>query len=784
MSDYDLGQYKDDYNLIYKLKKNYNDNDKEFDSLYKIYVAEKKDGDVFLKIIDKEALQEEEDYDFLYEQILKEKKISNYCNSDYTLKLIRYYETGKNIVFEKEYFDMDLKEYLDQNTPLEKSLLGKNNLQKFKEIAIGMAKALKFIHEKGVVHRNIKPHNVYINGKNQVKIDDFSCAVYKNQIKDSISMGTILYTAPEIVKNFDYDEKCDIWSTGLTLFEIYFGLLPYGWNPTTKKMNDMIYDEKKFIFRKSNIPTLDILFKRLLQINPENRMSTSEFYEYVTNENFLTQDTIAINNEMKYLELYQEICSEDQIDYGDGTVKEKLNEDEQDKQNVEKILGLIEEGNLPDLMSFSIRNINDEEKCNNIIYFDNNEKKYKENVYQDSDKFEKLTPGAFILCTNIESLTIIKDEIIKYRKNSKKTIFNIISNGRGYESCLKKFIKENNDFREFINKLCIYCMKPANYIKYKNEDPQFICEVTNKGFDVIDFINNYSSKEIKPFPLTRLVTIEDYKHAYKERHKKIAQFYGDLTKDSYIKNKKKIDEVISEDEKSHLLKAKKDKLMEGLLKFDLKEDLKNLDELIIKEYTKNTYYGDLNRWLMKGKMKYYEPVAYFTSRLMYSLNLYADKYKKYCKENKKILHRGAKLFLSCLLPYKRAEGKTILLSGFTSTSESENVAKTWAGRGRQQELFKNSLRFSVEFFITINHHDDWISNGINIQDESKFQDEKEVLFQPFSFYKVIKVNLDEKNYTADIYLETVGKKEILEEKLKLGKEIYYNENENIMQSSS
>ena len=111
----------------------------------------------------------------------------------------------------------------------------KTELQKFKEIAIGMAKVLKFIHEKGVVHRNIKPHNVYINDKNQVKIDDFSCAVYKNQIKDSISMGTILYTAPEIVKNFDYDEKCDIWSTGLTLFEIYFGLLPYGWNPTTKK---------------------------------------------------------------------------------------------------------------------------------------------------------------------------------------------------------------------------------------------------------------------------------------------------------------------------------------------------------------------------------------------------------------------------------------------------------------------------------------------------------------------------------------------------------------------
>ena len=41
----------------------------------------------------------------------------------------------------------------------------------------------------------------------------------------------------------------------------------------------MIYDEKKFIYRKSNIHMLDILFKRLLQINPDNHVSVSEFYD-------------------------------------------------------------------------------------------------------------------------------------------------------------------------------------------------------------------------------------------------------------------------------------------------------------------------------------------------------------------------------------------------------------------------------------------------------------------------------------------------------------------------
>ena len=48
-------------------------------------------------------------------------------------------------------------------------------------------------------------------------------------------MGTVLYTAPEIVKKLDYSENCDLWSVGLTLFEIYFGFLPHGNNPNTKK---------------------------------------------------------------------------------------------------------------------------------------------------------------------------------------------------------------------------------------------------------------------------------------------------------------------------------------------------------------------------------------------------------------------------------------------------------------------------------------------------------------------------------------------------------------------
>ena len=106
----------------------------------------------------------------------------------------------------------------------------------------------------------------------------------------------------------------------------------------------------------------------------------------------------------------------------------------------------------------------------------------------------------------------------------------------------------------------------------------------------------------------------------------------------------------------------------------------------------------------------------------------------------------------------------------------------FSGRDKSIQQFRANSLFSVIYIITINHHENWISNGINIQNVSCFRNEREILLQPFSFFllKDIKINIT--NYTADIYLETIGKKEILEEAIKKGKKIIYNKNENIMEA--
>ena len=135
-----------------------------------------------------------------------------------------------------------------------------------------------------------------------------------------------MYMAPEIINKSKYDEKSDLWSLGVTLFELYFGNLPFGPKPNINSFRRIIDGRERFIYRKArrapsgipNIPSLDVLFKRLLCIDPKERMSLEELIDFVENENFLIEDIIYDNEKYpnyKYTEIYEEIKKEEQIEY-------------------------------------------------------------------------------------------------------------------------------------------------------------------------------------------------------------------------------------------------------------------------------------------------------------------------------------------------------------------------------------------------------------------------------------------------------------------------------------
>ena len=239
--------------------------------------------------------------------------------------------------------------------------------------------------------------------------------------------------------------------------------------------------------------------------------------------------------------------------------------------------------------------------------------------------------------------------------------------------------------------------------------------------------------------------------------------------------------LIDEEEKNNSLKnMDKDDLLKGFKEFDIDKDLQELDRRIIKGYTGDSYYGDINKWLMNFSISSFQEVAYFTSRLMLSLNNYALKQNKYFCENRE-LYRGASIPFTSLLAYQRAKGKIIILSAFTSSSEKEDLAKSWCNRDIKKEKYDGI--FSVIFYIKNIWNKNWISNGIDVQGISQYTTEKEILFQPFTFCFVRDVKFDLKNYTADIFLETVGKTEILENDIKKGKKIKYDDNLKIIKIS-
>ena len=786
-----LGIYYDDYDDINEEEEDNIGNESNLTKIYK--ASDKKTGNnCILKIINKEILKQV-DYDLMYQQIKREEELTKLCASENIVKFNRKFETDDCIVFELEDCGNSLKYFMNNNGNIEDEETGGERIKEklfFKTVAVEIAKGLKIIHEKKVMHRDIKPANIFINNvtsyyddlKNlKIKIGDFGCSIF---IKDNNSegIGSVLYSAPEVNQGLQYDEKCDIWSFGITLFELYFGSLPYGYDPTPNSILTIIDDPENFILRKSGIPNLDIFFKKVLAIDPKDRMGFDELFEYIFSKDFMDKNVVCVNNNKNYQKIYDIIKKEKQVKYGTGYNQESGSDEKTDAKNTKTLLKITNGGQFPDIMNYANGSTTGEERYNNIIYYDENIKEHLQSINKDSDVFERYTSGAFILCTNIESFKLIREEILIQIKKDQRTTFNLITTGSTCEKIIQ-FINENKDFSNCIKHVCVFCMNLQKWGPLKDKYP-IIYGVYKTRKEVLQFIDTFSKKDIKPYPLTKLVTYEEYYFKYKDRHKKVSLFYGDLTKETYKKNLEQMKQLINEEEKTNELKNKdKNNLLEGLLTFDLTKDLEVLDKLIIKEYTKNSYYGDLNKWLMNSKLNSYDTIAYYTARLMHSLNNYGSKKKMYFTD-KKELRRGIKIPYSCLLPYERAKGKVILLSGFTSTSESEKAARTFSGRDKSKEQYKTRKLFSIIYTIKNAYKNKWVSNCVNVQQESAFKKEQEILYQPFSFYLVRDVQIDLANFSADIFLKKKKKMEILEEKIKIGKEIKYNEKERIMEIKS
>jgi serine/threonine protein kinase len=190
----------------------------------------------------------------------------DYVENDDGLFLIMEYVEGIEIT--------DLLKALDE--PL--------SIDRAKDIMKKVLSAFSFAHKNKIVHRDVKPSNILISSDNEVKVLDFGIAKLVgdsqfNLTKTGTQVGTVFYMSPEQVKAKELDQRSDIYSLGITFYELLAGFCPY--KGTTSEYE--VYDK---IVREPLLPLTETLGEQYAQVwgvikkatekEPGNRFQTCE----------------------------------------------------------------------------------------------------------------------------------------------------------------------------------------------------------------------------------------------------------------------------------------------------------------------------------------------------------------------------------------------------------------------------------------------------------------------------------------------------------------------------
>jgi beta-lactam-binding protein with PASTA domain/predicted Ser/Thr protein kinase len=139
--------------------------------------------------------------------------------------------------------------------------------------------ALRFAHRKGVVHRDIKPHNVMADADGRLKVTDFGIArAGASQMTEAGSIiGTAQYLSPEQARGAAVDQRSDLYSVGIVLYELLTGTVPFnGETPVEIAMRHLSDTPQPPSIKRPEIPPdLDMIVLRALAKNPDDRFQTA-----------------------------------------------------------------------------------------------------------------------------------------------------------------------------------------------------------------------------------------------------------------------------------------------------------------------------------------------------------------------------------------------------------------------------------------------------------------------------------------------------------------------------
>ena len=191
--------------------------------------------------------------------------------------IVRVYDVGQegNVYFiVMEYVHGDtLKQAIKEKAPFDT----KSTINVSMQIASGIAQA----HKNHIIHRDIKPQNILVGTDGIIKVTDFGIARAANgatMTTSTTAMGSVHYFSPEQARGGYVDEKSDIYSLGITMFEMVTGQLPFQANTSVavamKQINEELPDIRQYNPKVS--ASLEMIIRKATRKKADERYATIE----------------------------------------------------------------------------------------------------------------------------------------------------------------------------------------------------------------------------------------------------------------------------------------------------------------------------------------------------------------------------------------------------------------------------------------------------------------------------------------------------------------------------
>ena len=206
------------------------------------------------------------------------------------------------------------------------------------EIMYKCSKALYYAHNRGVVHRDIKPNNIMLTNDNDVRIIDFGIAIVSDSDVSRIEgiAGSPSYMSPEQVQSAEITPQSDIYSLGAVMYELLTGFRPFRANNLSKLLHQIVFATPPPLhsLREEISEDLEQVVAKSLQKEPEKRFpNASEFaaaltrvYQDLRNqysqidrkEQFDLLRRLQFFHDFSHAEIHEVLRASDWRDYQDG----------------------------------------------------------------------------------------------------------------------------------------------------------------------------------------------------------------------------------------------------------------------------------------------------------------------------------------------------------------------------------------------------------------------------------------------------------------------------------